>query len=869
MSEFGFKIKNYEAAVLYEYKYGFRGYLESTDAMLTNSLFLDFLLENGLETWKDEATRDIICLQFNYGTKSYEEMIGNLSNKAGEYFNNIKECVEKNKKYAVKIKKEELRTMYYEDGVTIDYGKDDVRHYRMLYRTPGKAKKGTCMFIVDRLYDKAREFLYMGFQLPQENSPIVEIGAYSSLITSTIVDRIQIKPEEILVVRDYDSFFTTNVTTVNVDENKECYAEEVDNYTLKNTIFDGQALIDSSIFPNWANGYILLRHHMTKCAAFNTNIQLFMREHFGEDYNNAILEDMWGRKVRVKNIKLITTDNAIKWLKFGIPFEHWAEWLRKNNSMWGIVKTAHQSKLGDVQRMSYQMVNSLNIDSMPEVVNTSLQYINKLKQDDDFFLEYLRENINFSNDYEVLVALVEHNPEFLRSEYFRERKKTIIKNYILNFKSGRVIQNADNLTIVGSPYAMLLHSVGISPEEDSTFEVEDDAIQVWTARFNDGEYLAEFRSPFNSRNNLGYVHNVYHEYFDKYFNFGELIIAVNMIGTFFQDRNNGSDQDSDSVYVTNQYDIVQHAKYCYSHYPTIVNLIPKQKNEYSLSLKNYAKIDNKLAEAQLAIGQSSNLAQLCLTYSYNFDDKKYKDYVCILSVLAQCAIDNTKRTFDVDLKQEIDRIGKDMGVEENGLPLFWQITKKDKRKARNDEERIKRDRENRKKIQEKVNSDLICPMNYLYNLNLDKFRSKDATLPMSEFFIKHEPELHHRKCRKVEELIEKYSFDLYSVRSAGSFNEWKENEFCLLLLNDYNNLIKDIRSVYISNNYKGLMSWLINRAFMIGSGVRGKNGQVSSQLKKNRAVFLSVLYNINKNAFLSCFKVANNCFGDASEANKH
>ena len=41
MSEFGIKIKNIEAASIYEYKYGYRENLDSTDAMLVNSLFLD------------------------------------------------------------------------------------------------------------------------------------------------------------------------------------------------------------------------------------------------------------------------------------------------------------------------------------------------------------------------------------------------------------------------------------------------------------------------------------------------------------------------------------------------------------------------------------------------------------------------------------------------------------------------------------------------------------------------------------------------------------------------------------------------------------------------------------------------------------
>jgi hypothetical protein len=270
-------------------------------------------------------------------------------------------------------------------------------------------------------------------------------------------------------------------------------------------------------------------------------------------------------------------------------------------------------------------------------VKESLSYINRLKTDDDVFLDFLKRNSNFSNDYDVLVALCDYNPDFSRSVYFRKRKEYILKNYVYNMKSGHVIQNADNLVIVGSPYAMLLYAATGNPEDckkDTTMQVEEGTIQCYTERFEDGEYLAEFRSPFNSKNNLGYLHNVYDSRMKQYFNFGKQIIAVNMIETDFQDRNNGSDQDSDSIYVTNQPDIVNYSKYCYLNYPTIVNNVPKESNVYDKSMDSYAKIDNSLAEAQLAIGESSNLAQVCLTYTYNFDDQKYDDYVCILSVLA-------------------------------------------------------------------------------------------------------------------------------------------------------------------------------------------------------------------------------------------
>ena len=868
MSEYGLKIKNYQAASIYEYQYGFRNKLDQTEAMLTNSLFLDFLLDNGLKVWKEESTRDVICVLFDYGTEDYDTMKERVNKSITEenkqYFDKIINNIESNKDKCIRISKQDLRTKFYTEGLDITYREYDKSgnvksektiHYKMLFRTPGKAKKGTCMFINEKLYKKAHEFLYMGIKLPKKKSPIIQMGAYSSLITSTIIGKVQIKPEEILVLDDVESSFVTKVLTVETDENKHCIINERDNYSVKNVLFDGQALIDSSIFPEWADGYILLRNHMTKCAAFNTNIQLFMHEHFVDNYETATVKDMWGNDVKVKDIKLITTNNAMKWMTFGVSFDYWSEWVRKNDSYWGIVKTTHESKWGGVQRMSYQMTNSLDINSMSQVTDKTVEYIDKLKTDDEFFLDYLKNHITFSNDFEVLVDLVNHNSDFIYSDYFRRRRTEIIAAIVLQFKSGRIIQNADNLTIVGSPYAMLLHSIGEEPISDETFYTEEDSIQCWTERFNDGEYLAEFRSPFNSRNNLGYLHNHYHPYFDKYFKLGKLTIAINMIGTCFQDRNNGSDQDSDSIYVTNQKIIAKHAKYCYKNYPTIVNLIPKEKNNYNYDMRDFAEVDNKLASAQLAIGESSNLAQLCLTYSYNYGDKKYIDYVCILSVLAQIAIDNAKRKFDIDLTNEIKYIKENMDVQRNGLPYFWEITKKDKRKARTDEIRKLRNKQNKKKIREKINPNLVCPMNYLYKLKSKKFRNEHETIPIKEFFINNISKKNIRRSKRVEDLIEKYSIDLHNFYMNNCTMETEYDfEDELLMTIKFEELIKDIRSVYISNNYAGLMSWLINRAFKITNQVQGN---IDSVLDKNRVVLLKTLYTINKDVFLSCFYAKN------------
>lgn len=853
---------------MFEYNNGVRDHYEYKDAMFSNSLFSDFLKDNGLKVWKEESTRDIICLEFNFGSRSYEDEIEHLKKIAKkartEYkvaksygyksqilksknkrikISNLFQEAQHNKEKYEKHTKEEIRTIFYNEGVNVEYitrkkngeiSKRENIHYKMLFRSTGKAKKGSCMFICDRLYKRAIKFLYMGIKLPKHNAPIVEISAYAPLVSSAIVDKIKINPNNILILKDVDRFFKTKVVSIETDENKHCYAKHIDDYTLKNTLFDGQALIDSSIFPSWGNGYILLRHHFCKMAAFSTNIQQFFKDYFGEQYLTATVVDMFGNEHYVKDIELITTDNAMKWLKFDKSYEYWCERVYENNCMFGIVKTAHESKLGQVQRMSYQMVNSLDINIMENVVKESVDYINKLKQDDNEFLIYLEKNKNFSNDYEVLIALCKQNPDFVRSSYFRRRKWKIIETYILNMKSGKIIQNAENLVIVGSPYAMLLYGATGNEyivDNDDTFCVEKNTIQCYTQRFNNNKYLAFFRSPFNSKNNLSYLHNVYNEKLVKYFNLGKQCIAVNMIGTDFQDRNNGSDQDSDSGYTTDQYDIVEHARLCYINYPTIVNNISKDKNVYSKTMDDYARIDNNLANSQLDIGESSNLAQIAQTYTCNYADEKYGNYVCILSVLAQVAIDNAKRRFDIDLSNEIKYIKNDMDIKNNKYPDFWSIIKKDFNKKL-------------------LNHDLKCPMNYLYDLNLSEFRNTTSTLPMSYFFVKFEMKNNIRTCRKVEDLIARYAFKFYESNSNS------DNEY-FLLRKDFDDLLKDISKIKISQNYIGLFSWMIDRAFKILPSTIQNKKTISSVLNKNKALLLNTLYRINSSNLLKCF--SKNC----------
>ena len=224
-------------------------------------------------------------------------------------------------------------------------------------------------------------------------------------------------------------------------------------------------------------------------------------------------------------------------------YGYWKRVVNEDGSYFGIVKTDHVSKLGSVQQMSYQMVNSLPCSRLDvkNIAQTTIDYVEQLKKDPDAFNEYLKKNSTAVNHYEMMSALYEHNPDFANSAWFRREKRLIINAYVSRLRSGKITVEGDNLTVCGNPYALLLHAVGEDWRTDPTFAAEPGTIQCYTKRFGDGEYLGAFRSPQNSPNNILYLHNVHSTIFSRYFEFSENIIAVNCIGTDVQSRANGMD----------------------------------------------------------------------------------------------------------------------------------------------------------------------------------------------------------------------------------------------------------------------------------------------------------------------------------------
>lgn len=777
--------------------------------------------DHGLDVYKGESTRSIICLSFDFGSRSYEDehkRLTRLIDKAVEDDNvdlveRLKTklaFVEANKEKYAPMSRDDIRTKYYKEGVDILWetkNKDgsikssQKIHYKMLFRTPAKAKIGSVMFIDEKLYDRAYKWLTMGLgkKMPLHNAKIVEMSAYAPLTTSTIIDRIHIDVDDILFVSDVDSFYTTMANIVRAEEyiddngetKKMCVVDR-EKTDVKNTLFDGQGLIESSILPSYVNGMMLLRNHFFKACFFRTHIQKFFKDwcdENGYDYDTYEVTDYFGKKKLLKNVKAITTENAIKWRKFSDlmgrdPYSYWAKVVRKDGCLWGVVKTDHPSKLGHQQQLSYQMLNVLPAtqEEINEICKDSVEYVELLKRDNDEFEKFLRKNANDVNHYEMMADLYDHNHGFGESTWFRLEKRKIINSYVGKLRQGKIFVNGDNLTLCGNPYALLLHAVGDDWKKDETLVYENGTIQCYTKRFNDGEYLCGFRSPNNSMNNVGYFHNVHHPLMEKYFDFSNNIVAINCIGTDVQSRLNGADFDSDFVLATNHPVMVECARRCYERFPTIVNNIGESGISYDNTPEAYAIMDNKMAKARLGIGWSSNLAMLAISYFFTEMEKdederderlvrQLEDDFIILSVVAQLIIDGCKREWLVDGGEETKRIMRQdcmhrtiMTFEDGSLkekkydfPLFMKYTRPIPYTKNGKELPFSEINKSKKKLRDRVDPSLVCPMNWVEE-RLDKIQNSSTSdsIPTENFFIKMKGQPWYKHISKIIQLAKEY-----------------------------------------------------------------------------------------------------------------
>ena len=692
--------------------------------------------------YNKKMTNDIINVKFKQKVKSAEEII-KLKLKRSKVVTDegkrkeIDREIEKLKaqkdwieikvddeidKDTNQIKTKGLRTLLYENGFTIEID-DQKTEYVVYKRSSAKSRTGQVLFIRKALRDKMIRWARMGMDLEgRTDVDYPSLLAYESLVSSNIEGYVEINPNNILIIDDVKSIFPIDCNVVEKDENGKLVSKPVDGYMMKNDIFDGEGLLDSSYFDKCGRsdkGMILTRQHMFKSCLFNTKIQKFLMDYAEEnsiDFATWKLTNMFNQPILAKDVHCIITPASLKALKFSNikgskpkMWEHWKKKVEKEKSLFGIVKSDKPSKRGEddkgniLQQTSYQMLNSMpiNYEEMIELSKYEYDYIMKLKNNDDVYIEYLRANANRINSNNMFVDLYEKNKSITGVDIFKNKRKKDIHKYVKHVKKGKIRLPGDYLTIMGNGKELLYHAIGRLPVgKDGVLDYEtwnDQMIlkdnEVYTILCDfDFEYTC-FRNPHTSQSNVLVVKNKNSSFIADYFNLSDNIIYTNAINFPIQRILSGQDLDSDTLVLFNSCKLLEIAKKCYvgeSDYRVCVNNVKPSPNTYIVNDTDKSKIDNLLAKSQRVIGEVVNLGQFYMSTYWNLVNRNYQNIrklnellmgVDICTILSEISIDQAKRIYDIDIEEQIKQL-RECSILSDTKPLFFKFISKKKAKTK-------------------------------------------------------------------------------------------------------------------------------------------------------------------------------------------
>jgi hypothetical protein len=537
--------------------------------------------------------------------------------------------------------------------------------------------------------------------------------AYISLTLSSIEKRIHLPRRSGFLVRDQYSVFDN--TVIRVKKSEDGLTAKREHVRIRNCIWDGEALLDSSVFD--ANGYgeqgmMLLRNRFFKTCAFNTRLSEWFRDHGITRIDQ--LNGYHSSGATLKDIKLVITESSLKYLRFkpdgvcvGDWFEMWLDniYTSKDDAAFGVVKTdkADTDKLrSHLVKTNYQLINTIRLtpSDVDALLAPSLEYLRGMQTEpmmlryhtrltvaDENSINYNRVNAR-NYRQRIITDVMRCADNFEYTPFYKSFRAEQCTNFKERLKFGRVFVNGSYHTLFGNGVELLECLIDKNYRVDKPSVLSDG--EVYSSRFADGEELLCERSPHITMGNLLVAKNKHVPLIDKYFSLGAAknIVCVNAIGSNIQQRLNGCDYDSDSMLITNDPTLLGCAVANYDRFPVpFSDIRAEEENEYSTSPRDLARLDVQISENR--IGEIVNLSQFLnsiywhrLNSGEDFDslEELYCD-ICKLAVLSGLEIDKAKRPYPVSAGEVLASLRKykdDYRSEKGGIPEFFEyITESD------------------------------------------------------------------------------------------------------------------------------------------------------------------------------------------------
>lgn len=565
----------------------------------------------------------------------------------------------------------QLREHFYANGFNLGGV-----HYVRYKRSSGSSRQGKCLFIDENLLKAMEKWGECGLK---STGDLASWESYKSLSLSSLKGTIDIPLNGILFIQDCKSEFIEEV--VSVEEQNGALVATTKETTIENDIWDGESLIDESLFVEDYDEkhMLLLRNKFFKSCAFKTKLQKWFKD------KNITLDDLKARgfitlATDISQIVMVTTPNSMKFLKFmkgGLTESNVRKWIEKVDSTFGVVKYDKRTKFfgGKMVQTSYQFINTLGFNErqVEELLKPSKDYLTTIRSDYDFMRYHFSDAYKREQDDEteelsdglaarsdVIFKLMGINYDFKDTKLYYNFKNDVVESQKDRLKKGHILLPGTNATLFGNGPEMLLALSGEFDlhNKDNQSDILDKG-EIACKKFENGEKLVCARSPHITMGNLYCATNNLSNSIWEYFDLGENIVCVNAIGENIQQRLNGCDYDSDAMLITNDKLIVETAFNQKDLFKVPVCSIESDgKKKPSLSELDYNTSENK-------IGHIVNLSQklnsilwdkLNSGSDYESIQGIYED-VCKLAVLSGIEIDKAKRAYDkVNVSKEISKI---------------------------------------------------------------------------------------------------------------------------------------------------------------------------------------------------------------------
>lgn len=686
----------------------------------------------------------------------------------------------------------ELRKELYKNGFVCN----GIKYCRMK-RSSGSARVGKCLFINESLFKPILKFSSGNF-IPKDGQE-VDLAAYESYISlpsSSIIDTIPISAENILLIDDYESVFKENVIATHNENGWLTTSEK--NCEISNSIWDGQSLIDISLMGDYAcYGMVLLRNLMFKSCCFNCNIQQWF-----EDNNITDISQLNGKTKakHIEDIKLITTPNSIKYLKFD-TYDNWLDNLYPN---FGVVK--HDKKThffdGRLVQTHYQLINTLQLskDEIKEFLQESLDFAQMLRNNPAVVRYYIKYpdidefepmNQQMLDKNDVVYNLMCINDNFIKTKYYQEFLHDLLASYYKNLKNGHVYVNGNYSTLLGNPIEMLQQSIG-----KFNGESQIGIGNIHNTRFGYNKTLLGSRSPHVTMGNILLATNRENRLIDHYFNLTEEIVCINSIGENILQRLSGADFDSDTMLLTDNEILIRAAERNYNIFKTPTSFVTAKKVKRYYTPEEQADLDIKTSVNKIGeiINLSQELNSLLWDKIYHgavYEGIKELYYdICQLDVMSGIEIDKAKKEFDINNAKELDRMREKYKEElsdeynKKKMPHFFAHISRQKGYYNPE-----------KKNYCKYNTSMDYLQTIVNGFKIKNPYKKDwlpfvSILNNSKFYSTH---VNQKQINKIYSILKRYISDRKIIFSSESEKENKYTKAKLL----YENLISDINSEVI------------------------------------------------------------------------